>query len=346
MNSPAVVAGAAPVLEVLRVEGPQRMEALGQPVDAITVTVRRGGVEEPMLGLSSVDLASCLEYATGSKAISKLLSRHADELEFWVLRSPELSKHEPPHSGVARHGRAEKAWIVGPGLDLVLMLSNRPKAKAFRAWLSERSLELRTKGVAYASPDARPALEPDSATSAALLRMTEITARLAESSMAMQERMVATLERLEGRLSERQPLPTTKADPAHPPEPRFVESDPVGNELPKGWATPSQLARRAGWFSKASGGRKPHPQAVVAAAFNDGFALDADLFATMDRIIDGSSGPRAVPQRVFTRRGVERFMRNVAPLYEGFGAFEIRPNIRAQKAGHFASFEVVRQSID
>jgi prophage antirepressor-like protein len=323
------------------------MEALGQPVDAITVTVRRGGVEEPMLGLSSVDLANCLEYATGSKAISKLLSRHADELEFWVLRSPELSKHEPPHSGVARHGRTEKAWIVGPGLDLVLMLSNRPKAKAFRAWLSERSLELRTKGVTYASPDARPALEPDSATSAALLRMTEITARLAESSMAMQERMVATLERLEGRLSERQSPPVTKAEPAPPPpEPRFVEHEDLGDELPDGWATAQQLARRVGWFSKASKGRLPHPQAVVLAALNDGFAQDPSCFATRDRLIEGSDGPRCVPQRVFTGKGVERFLRNVAPLYQAHESFSVQPNYRALKAGQRGVQSVVRQSID
>lgn len=344
MNSPAIVAGAAPALEVLRVEGPQRMEALGQPVDAITVTIRRGGVEEAMLALSSVDVAACLEYAHGTRAVRTLLKRHQDELGQWTFSSADL--HRLMGARIDPSNR-ERVWVVGPGLDLILMLSSQPKAKAFRAWLADRSLELRTKGATYASPEVRPALESESATSAALLRMTEITARLAESSMAMQERTVAMLERIDARLAEPRPLPQTRPEPPPPPpEPRFVEPEEIGDELPEGWATPSQLARRVGWFSKASKGRKPHPQAVVLAALNAGFARDPKCFAARDLVIEGSVGPRLVPQRIFTANGVSRFLSEVAPLCKGIPAFKVRPNICSQKLGYHSTYEVVRQSID
>ena len=95
MTSPAIVAGAAPALEVLRIEGPQRMEALGQPVDAIAVTIRRGGVEEAVMALSSVDLANCLGYAHGARAVRNLIKRHNDELFQWVFNGRSSPAHFP-----------------------------------------------------------------------------------------------------------------------------------------------------------------------------------------------------------------------------------------------------------
>lgn len=323
MSPTSVVERVTPSLEVLRVEGPQRMEALGQPVDAIIVTIRRQINEEAMLALSSVDLANCLGYANkGSRAIRSIIKRHAKELNAWVVTGAELKKHAPERIIPPLN---ERVWVVGPGLDLILMFSAQPKAVDFRAWLSERSLELRTKGVTYAAPELQRSAE-----ASADSRATEMAARVLERTLAL-------LERVEARLSAPPPAPALPP----PPEPRFIEG--IGERLPDGWLTAEQLARRVGWMSAASAGKLPHPRAVFVAALNDGFDLDPDAFAIRDRVVDTPDGPKAVPQKVFTRRGVERFLRVVVPLYRGRDSFVVEPNYRALRSGQRGRQSVVRR---
>lgn len=324
-----------PVVEIKAIGGPVDVEVWGCQVRALVVTFSRdGGHPEETIALSSVDLGEMLDYAQGAKAITKLMGRRAEHFRPWSVVPSQASVYKGSQSGSPWE---QRTYVFGPGLDLLAVASSQPRSFEFQSWLAERGYELRSRGVAFASPEheraAGLALQQAGAGDAVKSIGEAIAAALRESSAADKEVAAELVE-----LKERQRSLEAQLDEFH-----FNGAAQFAGGLGPDERSPTQLARRVGWFSQNSGGRHPHPRAVVVAALNEGWDVGGPLIREHEMVIDTAAGPRRSRGHYFTAGGVAAFV-SLALRWRDRERFTIRPNYQARRHGQNTDQHVQRRA--
>lgn len=99
------------------------------------------------------------------------------------------------------------------------------------------------------------------------------------------------------------------------------------------------VARKAGWCSKKG---KPHAQAVLVAAINNGLNTNNKCLRKATFLIETNShGLRPQETLVFTEKGAALFLDEIESLYRG-DSFTVRPNYIARQQGRSRDQHVVR----
>ncbi len=341
MNQVAVAAP-APVPqgnEILKVSEPFAVEVWSERAEAVEVTFRRqpGGPDEVALGMTTQALAVALAYANGSKGVRNVIRRSKERFARWTFQPSKLAgpQSEPSDD--------ERLYVYGPGLDLVAVLSSQPRAADFQDWLAERSYELRTRGWAAATPEIEQAI----ATAAPPAPLVPAPGpvdhlALAEQMIAQareQQRQQLALAAEQKALGDRQQTVEVKADQLEQRVAR-IEEAAGANQMQAGECSLTTLARRAGWWSWASGGTKPYGEAVLLAMLREGFH-DRGLLRRVSTTVETGDHLKVVPRWVVTAAGIEEFFAEVDPAYP-VGELWVKPNLAAQKVGRYSNAHVLK----
>lgn len=329
--------------EILKVSAPFEVELWGVKAQAVEVAFRRpGGAEDVALGMSTGSIGEVLGYARGKRGARLVVSRNKARFERWSFRAREIQGDQPDPL------HPDALFIYGPGLDLFATLSQQPKAASFQDWLSERSYELRTRGAAFASPEAEKAYQRSLVASTGAVAVEGLSPGLASLKMIVAqledaERGRKALEAKADHLGGQVATLEKRVEAVEPIEGRLSELERrlEENELREGEQTLTSMAKFAGWYSEASGGEKPHPTAVRIEALNHGFEYRRLLRYRKARVEEGGK-VRLVDQCVFTAAGARAFMAEVNPEIP-YGNHAIKPGDMAKRHGLHNTARIIKR---
>lgn len=266
-----------------------------------SITVRQFFIQESpehgpesAIGVDCNNLAKLLDYQSG-KQVRKLISRCYDEFreDLW-----DPNKIEGPQIGAPHKIRSEAMYVVGEGIDLLMMKSGKDRAKEYRKKLKYFARQLRLKGM----------LNPARAQSQIIQQVKE-----PESTNSITQQLLdVVVEQLRAKQDNSQINELTNEVRQLRASVRHMqghgESKTVTGLLP-GEKKPMAVAALAGWLSKKE---KPHATAAIMAALNHGFnPMEGTLRIATFLVETNEHGWHEKESLVFTEKGVRKFLREV-----------------------------------